>query len=169
MGNRDILITEELKEISPLIAELTKRMRIDVPEGYFEEVELQILSQLDIALVDVKHNPQIPEGYFETLENRIIANNHQDKIRKTYDLKYFVNQKVSKIAAALVFVLGAVFLLTYNSQTDASEMVLDKGWDEMDLWEYLAHNTDDISLNILIENGLVDESDLAVALDVSED
>lgn len=162
MDNRDIIVTEELKEISPFIGGLPKIIRNDVPEGYFEDVESQILSQLSIALEDGDCKLQIPEGYFETLENRIITIIHRDKIRKTYDLKYFIYHKISKIAAALVFVLGAVFLLTYNSQTGDAEIVLDDDWDEVDLWEYLANNTDDISLNILIENGLVEESDLLV-------
>ena len=162
MDTRDILVTEELKEISPLIAGLSKTIRKDVPEGYFEDVELQILSQLDIVLVDLKCKPQIPEGYFEALENQIITNIDQDKIRKSYDLKYFINQKISKIAAALIFMLGAVYLLTYNLRTDATETVMDKSWDEVDYWEYLSHNTDDLNFTLLIENGLIEESDLAI-------
>ena len=71
-------ILNELKQLSPLLAELPKRNVFAVPDGYFETLGATILLcvQEDFAIINHAKNTDIPEGYFENLSSNIL-----DKIK----------------------------------------------------------------------------------------
>ncbi|MEP6948824.1 MAG: hypothetical protein ABI863_06105 [Ginsengibacter sp.] len=78
-------ILNELKAISPLLADLEKINVFGVPEGYFNELHLRIA---DYALlnntsavdnINKRNLQQVPQGYFDTLSDSILA-----KIKAAY-------------------------------------------------------------------------------------
>ena len=65
-------IREELESLAPNLARLPKTNRKSVPEGYFEDVEDQIVRQLNFLHLD-QRKPSIPSGYMDSLEDRIVS------------------------------------------------------------------------------------------------
>lgn len=67
-----IEITEELKNISPTLASMEKVNVFQIPEDYFSDFDIKILTT--IFLQDKKNNFQkVPEGYFNSLSDKIIS------------------------------------------------------------------------------------------------
>jgi hypothetical protein len=72
-------ILNELKAISPLLADLEKINVFQVPEGYFNELHLRIADYAilnDTSAVDntnKRNLQQVPMGYFDTLSDSILA------------------------------------------------------------------------------------------------
>ena len=81
-------ILNELKAISPLLAEMEKVNVFSVPEGYFNYIPSTILLSLKNEIV--AHNSStVPEGYFDTLAENILqkiksvpTNTNEDEIAK---------------------------------------------------------------------------------------
>lgn len=64
-------ILEELKSISPLLAEIGKENIFSVPEGYFEVLSIETLKKINNS------EPQpaklsVPQGYFENLSSAVL-------------------------------------------------------------------------------------------------
>lgn len=66
-------ILNELKSISPALAEIGKVNVFTVPEGYFIDLDEKIAAAVFLQ-VDKKENfPKVPEGYFDLLSNKILS------------------------------------------------------------------------------------------------
>lgn len=64
-------ILEELKSISPLLAEIGKENIFSVPEGYFEALLIETLKKINNS----EHQPvtlSVPQGYFENLSSAVL-------------------------------------------------------------------------------------------------
>ncbi|MEO8862073.1 MAG: hypothetical protein ABI358_11655 [Ginsengibacter sp.] len=76
--NKSEEILNELKSISPLLAEMEKINVFQVPEGYFMDLDVRIAAYAmlnDTSVTDniSKRNLQkVPEGYFDTLSDSIL-------------------------------------------------------------------------------------------------
>ncbi len=69
-------ILNEIKEISPLLADMDRANLYALPEGYFEGLADAVLHKIqaaDIALPAVAATYQIPENYFESLPQQILS------------------------------------------------------------------------------------------------
>lgn len=70
MNNRNTILNE-LKEISPVVAEIGTRLPYEVPAGYFEGLAAQVLArvkdeEVSALLPQQKDNPyEVPQGYFD--------------------------------------------------------------------------------------------------------
>lgn len=73
--DRNVTILEELKEISPIVASVSKEEVFIVPVNYFERLPENIMSKiLTIGLGEAKINPlTIPNGYFNNLSSTILT------------------------------------------------------------------------------------------------
>ena len=77
--NSSAEILNELKAISPLLAGLEKINVFQVPEGYFNELQLRIADYVLLNNTSVADNinkrtlQQVPLGYFDTLSDSILA------------------------------------------------------------------------------------------------
>lgn len=66
-------ILNELRSISPSLAEMEKVNVFTVPEGYFIDLDEKIATTVFLQ-VDKKENFQkVPEGYFDSLSNKILS------------------------------------------------------------------------------------------------
>ncbi len=75
MENREHILNE-LKEVSPLLAEIPPGATFSVPEGYFNGLSNGILEQLkrNILLDQASDKTySVPEGYFEALPGNIVS------------------------------------------------------------------------------------------------
>ncbi len=71
-------ILNELKGISPLLANMEKINVFHVPEGYFDDLHFRIanyamLNDTGETEVDETSLPQVPAGYFDTLSDQILS------------------------------------------------------------------------------------------------
>ena len=72
--NKRFEISEELKNISPLVAGISNANVFTVPDGYFETLSDTVLICLHpINIVDNAHGNDIPVNYFNTLADTILA------------------------------------------------------------------------------------------------
>ena len=84
-------IYSELKELSPLLADLKASKRYnDVPDQYFEALEAHVLSEINLNILvgNKRSYNDIPKNYFESLTERSmgeISIERSEGINKTYD------------------------------------------------------------------------------------
>ncbi len=155
----------ELESLSPLLAKIQKTNIQDIPQGYFDQVENQILSQLAILKIDKQPQTDIPKEYFKTLEDNIVKRLNLSPSQNKVTLKNILSHRFTKVAAMAVFVMGAIFLYRLERSVDKIDMALNNDWNETELWDYLIEDSDEVSLNTLIDNGLVEDGDLIVLSD----
>lgn len=93
-------IYNELKAISPFLAELDKQNTFSVPEGYFDTLteEIEIAVFVDKFGNELNVSKPIPEGYFENLADNILT-----KIRGEKDETSAISPLVYKIGKENVF------------------------------------------------------------------
>jgi hypothetical protein len=72
-------ILNELKELSPLLAEMDRVNVFTVPGGYFESLEILLMAGIDAPgtrleqNIGMPANQSVPEGYFDGLADSILA------------------------------------------------------------------------------------------------
>jgi hypothetical protein len=76
MENRNTILNE-LKEISPVVAQVGFQLPYEVPAGYFEGLAAQVLARVREEVSPVlpakKDNPyEVPQGYFESFASNIL-------------------------------------------------------------------------------------------------
>ena len=163
MGKKYIHINDEISELSPLLSKTLKENNMGIPEGYFEVAEEQITSQLTLIKVDDQKKLEVPEGYFDSLEDKILMRVHAVQGNQPMKLIKLMTGQWMKVAASFLLILSAVFILNRASQPDLEDVSMGNDWDEQEVWDYLIENSDDISLVMLIDEGLVEASDLIVS------
>ena len=166
MENKKILI--ELSYLAPTLAKLPKKSILTVPLNYFEEVEEQIMSQLN--LIKYETYSEMPAGYLDHIESDVVKWATQLVPKNANEPKYFNFLSIKKwmyaIAAVFVFATGAfiVFSIEQNKST-----ILEITQNEQDLYlDYLQHNIEEFDINSLIENDLVEESDVSFVVNEYE-
>ncbi len=163
MDKNNIHINEEIAALSPLLSKISKEIIADVPKGYFEDTEEQMNSQIAIILADDKKMPNFPDGYFESLEEKILNRIQTERISQPRKLIAIISSQWMKVAASLILILSAIFVFNREELPDVQTISITNDWDEQEAWDYLIENSDDISLILLIDEGLVEASDLIVS------
>jgi hypothetical protein len=82
MENKSTEIINELKTISPLLAEMEKLNVFQVPEGYFSDLHRRILTSILILPEEKNNLQQVPDGYFDFLPGRILAKIKAEKRKR---------------------------------------------------------------------------------------
>lgn len=105
--NNDIL--NELKEISPLLAEIPRVNVQSVPEGYFDNLAERLsihslLQQNETREYFILEKPGVPAGYFENLSGSILSkikeNNGEESEEKFPVLDSLKNKNVFTVPSA---------------------------------------------------------------------
>ena len=66
-------ISNELNNISPLLAGIEKKNIFSVPEGYFDVLSINILKRIETPSSEFKNDRlSVPEGYFENLSTSVL-------------------------------------------------------------------------------------------------
>ena len=154
-------VKEELGKLAPILSGLPKVNPYNLPEGYLEDVEEKIMSQLNLISYETK--PSVPDGYFEIVENDILKKSGQlhkaSKKSNVISIFKYRNQILS-IAAVLTFVLTAWFVFTRIEKPE-TDLALTTG-DTAEYLEYIHDNIGEYDINMLIEQGLIEEEDIVM-------
>lgn len=165
MEDENLSIKEELESINPSWIKIPKNQTQEIPFGYFDQIENQISSQLAISKINKHPQMDVPKDYFEKLEDNIVKRINPSPSQNKVTLKNILSHKFTKVAAMAIFVLGAIFVYSIERSDDKVDMALNNDWNENELWDYLLQDSDEVSLNTLIDNGLVEDRDLIVLAD----
>lgn len=154
------IIAQELESLAPVLASIHKPIRKDIPNGYFDRTEDQIMSQIHLLMHD-KNKIQVPDGYFETVEDQVLNSitDQQTKVVPIFQ-KYLFR---IAIAASTIFLVAFIsYNLFQNDTAVHKDTFADLQVDEAEYFQYLHQNVDELDINMLIDNDLIEESDLSV-------
>jgi len=157
-------VNKELKELAPILSELPKINGAEVPEGYFQRAEQQILSQIFISGRVDTSELQVPDGYFDRLESDVIDIVYQndEKYSAKGKMIWLSKLKFLQYAAAAVVILFASVWVVFN-MNNHDVISEDISMESSDAYfEYLEDNIDEFDINILLEHDLIEESDIAL-------
>lgn len=156
-------VHSEIKSLSGFLADIPKINILYIPEGYMDEVEEQILSQIFLTQNDYA-DMNVPAGYFENLESTF-----------TYPDAKIINQAVGKgkifnlaisrrlkykVAAMILFFTCCLFVLNIYLHKD---IIADTAYEDPELYlEYLENNMDEFDIDFLADQGLIEESDISL-------
>jgi len=147
--------TEELAELSPLLAGFSKKMPQSVPENYFSSLESSIPvlignEKLPSILTQARTNPyKTPEGYFENQPGKLLS-----KVApKGKVLSLFGNFQRMAVAAAVIGLIALSSIAYFtgnrnnNTNTEPSTWVAKslKGVSDQDLEEFV--NNAEVTVN----------------------
>ncbi len=157
MGNK---IHKEIADIAPTLATLEKRNPFRVPEGYFDSLEHKVLDSLDKK---PKLEQSVPEGYFDNLSDMVMDRIREEEKTKVIPL---YRRKWLSIAASLLILCGAGYLITNQSNTPTSNPEFALEIDPAEALEYLEENdnlylSDLISLDFDVDDLSVEVSELS--------
>ena len=157
-------VSIELRDLAPNLARLPKNIIPVLPDGYFQKVEEQILSQILIAEIDDKSAVHVPDGYFEKLESDMenMVNKSNTDYSSGIKMVSLSNVKLIRYAAAAVMILFASVWVVFNMNLTKDEMNNTAFESSDGYFEYLEDNLDDYDINTLIDHGLVEESDITL-------
>lgn len=151
-------INKELALAAPLLATLPKVQIDQVPNGYFDHVEHQILAQMSFASILSKNKEEAPAGYFESLETETYHRLEMVKDTKVIQLVPDKNSRLRRmfsIAASVAAVVCCVYFLAPSSVEDEAQLATST--EDMYI-DYLTENIDEFDINTLIEHDLLDEA-----------
>lgn len=110
-------ITEELKSMDSVLAELPRTMPYSVPEGYFGQLTQDIR-----AAVERDARFGVPEGYFEKLPEQMLA---AAKRADRKPLLILLAGRIRWVAAAVLIVcIGAGSYMTFQGKPLSAERML---------------------------------------------
>jgi len=157
-------IKKELQEIAPTLAQIPKRIPNNVPEKYFEEVEESLVSQCTILAYEKSLNISIPAQYFENVETDIIEEIENIPTKQTSSTPVrqinFSKRWIPAVAAIFVLSISTWFVFKDNPiENKASTAAIT----DPDLYlNYIHDHIDEYNIDMLIDQGLVEESDVSV-------
>ncbi|MGN6531611.1 MAG: hypothetical protein ACTHK0_07650, partial [Ginsengibacter sp.] len=73
MENKSTDILNELKTVSPFLANLQKVNVFQVPQDYFTDLDKKISTSVFLHQDEKISSQRVPEGYFDSLSNRILS------------------------------------------------------------------------------------------------
>lgn len=100
-------ILNELKELSPTLANIPRVNVFTVPEGYFETLPALLLLQTSGPDTDAIKNASVPEGYFDNLASNIMARIKSESINEVVAETKAISELVSGIGNKNVFTVPA--------------------------------------------------------------
>ena len=120
MENKTSDILNELKTISPFLANLEKVNVFKVPDNYFDDLDKKISTLLFLHQDEKNSSQRVPEGYFDSLSDRILS-----KIKK--EASETATEEIKEISPALHYLKEEqVFTIPENYFDNLSNRILDK-------------------------------------------
>lgn len=120
MENKTSDILNELKTISPFLANLEKVNVFKVPDNYFDDLDKKISTLLFLHQDEKNPSQRVPEGYFDSLSDRILS-----KIKK--EASETATEEIKEISPALHYLKEEqVFTIPENYFDNLSNRILDK-------------------------------------------
>ncbi|MBK9736241.1 MAG: hypothetical protein IPO92_15280 [Saprospiraceae bacterium] len=161
MNRNNNEIHAELEILAPTLAAMPKVMHYHVPEGYFEAVEDQILSQMALTEMDNHVGMDVPEGYFNRLEDIVmeqvaIMSKSNDNLVSLQPVRKLAYLKYVAAAASITLVITMLFFFNnkdLNIDTATSDNVTHDEY-----ITYIQQNMDEFDINQLIEHELIDST-----------
>ena len=115
--SREIL--NELRTISPVLAEIEKVNVFTVPEGYFIDLDEKITTTVFLQIDKKENFQEVPEGYFNSLSSRILS-----KIKEEEES---ADNEIKSISPALHYLKQEeVFTVPQGYFDDLSDRILNK-------------------------------------------
>jgi len=151
-------IVDEIVEIAPILASLPKSNLDQVPEHYFDQVEDEILSQLSLLKDDNQRQLALPSDYFSKIDE-VIMERIVDQVQGAKIIE-MPSRKINylKYAAILMFFVACLGVLRYA--TPEKNMDVASQLTQSEVLDYMADNAEDFDINMLIDQGMIDESTL---------
>lgn len=118
--------SEELSELSPLLASIPRRTPFTVPDNYFQQNTRKLSGIVAedtvpdiLATTDKKMPYQVPEGYFDTLPQQILAKVNRPKAK----VISLTRSRFMRYAAAAI-ITGAIALgsITYFNKKNTVDL-----------------------------------------------
>ena len=168
-------ISEELKNMDSLLADLPKRMPYSVPVGYFEQLadNITTIACIQDDIPDFGHTLayQVPDGYFDALPAQMLQMLQSEKINKSIPpKKHFVIPAI-KWAAAAVLAIGISaggYLVVTTYTAPHTETIL-ASVQPNDITLYLQHSygidANTVANSTHINNLDIDSKDIVAYLD----
>ena len=136
-------ISEELANISSLLAGIEKKNIFSVPEGYFDELSINILKNIGTGFSESKSDRlSVPEGYFENLSSSILnkirslTETPEQELRALSPMLYSIqNENVFQVPAGYFANLQDSILNKVNPKQEAKVIQLKK---RDSVWKYAA-------------------------------
>ncbi len=139
-------IEEELREISPFLADLKKENNFQIPDGYFEELNkailLQTVEQEEQAVLQTIDKPKSRTNWLDNIINDTIA-----AIQSLWQPQYTMAFSI----VALVLAAGWYVLIPNSTQ----ELTADE------LEEYIEENIDQFDETLLVELASLEETEIS--------
>jgi len=120
MENNTSDILNELKTVSPFLAEIEKVNVFEVPKDYFTDLDKKIFTSVFLQQVEKNEPQQVPEGYFESLSDTILS-----KIKN--ETPATAMEEIRQLSPALHYLKEEnVFSVPENYFDNLSNRILDK-------------------------------------------
>jgi len=118
----NLSVAEELSQISPLLAGLSRNMPYTVPQNYFEADDLSFITEEEklpgyLANLERSMPMEVPEAYFETLPQIILARVSETKARVVSISKRWMRIAAAATIAGVIALSGYVY---FNSKNNIS-------------------------------------------------
>ena len=154
------IIQEEIKDFAPRLASMEKTNPFDLPEGYFQNLNSEVLDSLGQTPPSAS---DVPEGYFQNLSENVLKKIQEEE--ESAKVVPLFGRRWLGIAASMILLLGAGFLISKASYSEGetTQFALDIEADEA--LEYLLQN-DELQLSELMSLEIVEEEDIPVDDDI---
>jgi hypothetical protein len=151
-------ISSELSIEAPVLASIPKSNLGRVPHNYFEEVEEQIISQLN--LIGIGQEPTMDSVYFDQVEDKILLSLADDNTKVVPLYK----KPVFKIlaAATTISILSVMAFQLFFQNDKQPEVIFATDIPEVDYYQFIEQNINELDIHLLIEQDLVVESDFNI-------
>jgi hypothetical protein len=149
MTNQDNNITEEIIDMAPILAALPKSKLHRVPENYFDDVESNIISQLNLIKNEKSQDQKVPADYFESLDDVIL-----NKIVSLPASRF----NYMKYAAILVVLIASLVAFNFLKPQENAQMASELT--QAETIDYMVEHAEDFDINMLIDHDIIDETTL---------
>jgi len=163
MNNNTFEVNQELKELAPTLANLPKNIKPSIPEGYFQLLENQVMSQIYISKNTETDKFHVPDAYFENFESNIekMIYDKQAKTSSSVKIVLLSNLKWIRNVAAVLVLIAAVGMI-FNEKYAENTSINITSDNSNGYLEYIEDNIDEYDINTLIDYGLIEESDITL-------
>lgn len=128
--------SEELAMLSPLLSKSGKKNPYTIPEGFFNELSDNLVSEVKAVsfvqdeleninplLSDLKKKEtyEVPQGYFNQLPEAILLKIKNQQTAKIVEFKKGISWLKYAVAAAITGIIFTIGILTFNNKTGVEE------------------------------------------------
>ena len=111
-------ILDELRSISPVLAEIEKVNVFHVPEGYFIDLDEKIATNVFLKQDEKNSFQKVPEGYFDSLSSKILSRINEEESAES---------EIKSISPALHYLKEEkVFTVPEDYFDDLSDRILNR-------------------------------------------